>query len=129
MSEPSPVPEQPQAVPQAPKDERLWVTLCHLAAVSGYIGVPFGWIVGPLVVWLIKRNEIPLVDRHGKNALNFQISMTLYGFACVPFIFVLIGIPLLLAVGILDIVCIIMASVKASNGEEFKYPLSIQFIK
>jgi len=128
MSEMNPVPEQAQPVEQSDKDARLWATLCHLAALAGFIGIPLGWVLGPLIIWLIKRNDFAFVDRHGKEALNFQISMTIYGFVCFLLVFVLIGIPLLLAAGILDIVFTIVAAVKANNGEDYRYPLSIRFI-
>jgi uncharacterized Tic20 family protein len=111
----------------APQD-RTWVTLCHLSALVGLLGVPFGNVIGPLVVWLLKRNESTAVDFHGKEALNFQISMSLYtilaGLTCLA----LIGFVLLPAALITNLVLIIIASIKASNGESYRYPLTIRFI-
>jgi uncharacterized Tic20 family protein len=58
--------------------ERVWATFCHLAALTPLLGIPLGLILGPLVVWLIKKDESPFVNRHGKAALNFQISIIFY---------------------------------------------------
>lgn len=102
---------------------------CHLAALVGFV-VPFGNIVGPLVVWLIKRGEMPLVDTHGKEALNFQITVTIAFLICVPLMFVLIGIPLMIAVGLAALILTIMAAVKISNGNlDYQYPFAIRLLK
>jgi len=110
------------------KDARLWGMLCHLSALSMYF-TAVGGIVGPLAVWLIKRNESPFVDDQGKESLNFQISMLVYhlvaaiGFLCV------IGIPAFICLTIANIVLVIMASIQANNGVYYRYPLTIRFIK
>ena len=124
-------PEAPatSAPPPDNKDERMWATLCHLSAFACYIGVPFGHILGPLVVWLIKKGELPLVDDQGKEALNFQISVTIYLLACIPLAFVLIGIFMAVALGIFQIVVTIIGAVKASTGIAYRYPLCIRFLK
>jgi len=109
------------------KQARTWGMFCHLAAFAGLILPSFGQIIGPLVVWLIKKDEYPFVDAQGKKSLNFQISMTIYGVVAFLLCFILIGLFLLPALAIVDIICVIIASVKTSNGEEFNYPLSIKF--
>jgi uncharacterized protein len=111
-----------------PAEMRNWAMGCHIAALAGYV-VPFGNIIGPLICWLSKRSESALVDRNGKEALNFQISMSLYAIVSAVLIFALIGIPLLFAVGILDLVCTIIAAVKTSNGQPYRYPLTIRFLR
>lgn len=116
-------------VEDAQKDSRMWGALCHISALAGYVGIPFGHIIGPLVVWLIKKAEYAVVEEQGKEALNFQISMTIYGIVAVPLVFVLIGIPLLIGLIVANLVLIIIAAVKASNGESFRYPCTIRFIK
>ncbi len=129
--EQEPVQEQPtpQAQPVAEKQARNWAMLCHLVALSGLVTGAVGFIVGPLVIWLIKKEEFPLVDENGKEALNFQISMVIYGAGAFILCFVFIGFLLLPALGIFDIVMVIIASVKVSNGEKFRYPLAIRFLK
>ncbi len=122
-----PVPTPP--TPPADQDVKLWCLACHLSALSGFIGVPFGWVVGPLIVWLIKGKEIPAVQEHGKDALNFQISMTIYGIVAGLLIFAFVGFLLLPAVAIADLVLTILAGLKAYNGERFQYPLTIRFLK
>ncbi len=107
----------------------LWGMFCHLAALLGFMGVPFGHIIGPLVVWLIKRDDDPFINDHGKESLNFQISMTIYGIVAALLVFVVVGIILLIAVGLADLIMVIIASVKAANGERYRYPCTIRFIK
>ncbi|MHC4591210.1 MAG: DUF4870 domain-containing protein [Planctomycetota bacterium] len=123
-------PPEPVEPPTAPDDKSAatWGMLCHLSALSGYIGVPFGHIIGPLVFWLVKKDELPFVDEQGKEALNFQISLTIYGLGCLLLFLVLIGIPLLIGLLIFGLVMTIVASVKAGKGEHFRYPLCIRFL-
>ena len=108
-------------------DERTFGMLCHLSALAGFI-FPFGNIIGPLIFWAIKKDQYDWVDQHGKEALNFQISMTIYMLISALMIIILIGIFFLVALGIINLVFIILASVKANNGEDFSYPLAIRFI-
>jgi hypothetical protein len=108
--------------------ERNWAMFCHLSAFAGFL-VPFGGIIGPLVIWLSKRDDSTWVNENGKASLNFQMSMLLYTVLAVPLCFIIIGIPILAVIAVLRIVFIIIASVKASKGEEFKYPLAIPFIQ
>ena len=124
----APTPEA--AAPQAGKNAKQWTLFVHLSALSGYIGIPFGWILGPLILWLIKKDEIAEVNEHGKEALNFQISVLIYSIVALPLICLGgLGAVILVALGIFDIVCIIIAAVKAADGQLFQYPLSIKFIK
>ena len=102
--------------------------LCHLSALSGFI-IPFGSLIGPLVVWQIKKNQYPIVDDQGKEALNFQITITLAAIVSAILIVVLIGIALLIAVGIASLVFTIIAAIKANNGETYRYPFCLRLIK
>jgi len=108
--------------------ERTWEVLCHASALLAYFVGGLG-LLGPLIVWLIKKSEYPSVDTHGKEALNFQLSVLIYGLVCLLLTLVFIGFFLLIALGIFALVCVIIASVKASNGELFRYPLTIRFLK
>jgi uncharacterized Tic20 family protein len=109
-------------------DERMWGMLCHLSTFAGYL-VPFGNILGPLVVWLVKKDEYAFVEDQGKEALNFQISITIYSLVSGILILALIGIPLLIAVIIFSVVMTVIAAIKANGGEYYRYPLTIRLIK
>ncbi len=109
------------------KENRNWAMATHLSALIGLIGIPLGNIIGPLVVWLLKREEHKFIDRSGKESLNFQISMTIYGLVAFATVLIGIGIILLPIILIANFVLVIIASIKTSDGE--KYPLTIRFIK
>ncbi len=113
---------------QYEQQSRNWGMACHLSALAGYI-IPFGNIIGPLVVWLIKKDEFQFVNSQGKESLNFQLSMTIYALVSAVLIFVIIGIPLLIALGLANLILVILAAVKASSGEPYQYPATIRFIK
>ena len=108
---------------------RTWGMLCHLIALTGLLGIPFANIIGPLIIWQIKKNESPFVDEQGKESLNFQISVTIYLIGAALLMFVLIGFVLVPGIIVTSIVFVVIASVKASNGESYRYPLCIRFIK
>ena len=107
---------------------RTWCVACHLSALAGFVIPAFGHILGPLIVWLIKRGDASGIDAHGKEALNFQISMLIYnivaGFLCL----VLIGFALLAVLHILNVVFVIIAALKASEGQMYRYPLTIRLL-
>ena len=110
------------------KEERTWGMLCHLVVLTGFI-IPFASIIGPLVIWMIKRDEMPFVDDQGKESLNFQITMMLAMIVSGLLIFVLIGFVLVFVVAIFQLIMIIIASVKANEGVYYRYPLCIRLIK
>ena len=123
---PPPLPHPPPHPPPA-ADAQPFVMLCHLSAFAGLF-VPLGNIWGPLIFWLIKKDEFPEVDLHGKESLNFQISLTIYMVVAFFLSFLLIGLPILLGLAIMWIVVVIIASVRANAGELYRYPLTIRFI-
>ncbi len=102
--------------------------LCHLSALAMFI-IPFGNIIGPLLVWLLKRDQYPEVDRQGKDALNFQISILVYTLIAGILVLLLVGFFLLIALGILNVVVVIIAAIKSNSGERFEYPMIIRFIQ
>ncbi len=113
---------------ERPPEESNWTTFCHLSALAGYF-FPFGHLIGPLIIWLLKKDLYPSVDRHGKEALNFQISISIYALAASALIPILIGIPLLIGLAAFNFIMIIVAAVKCKNGQEFRYPLNLRLIK
>lgn len=111
---------------------RNWSVLCHASALAGFFVPALGHIIGPLVIWLLKRDDFPEVDEHGKESLNFQLSLFLYAAAILALCFVLIGIfllPLLALLHLLNVVLVIVASVRASEGKFYRYPLTIRLLK
>ena len=113
----------------ASSNTRIWVVLCHASALLGVFFHFLGHIFGPLIVWLAKRGESAEIDARGKESLNFQLSMLIYDAVAVILCFVLIGIPILIGLWILNIILIIIASIKASEGQLYRYPLTIRFLK
>lgn len=108
-------------------ESRMWAMLAHLSALSGFI-IPFGSILGPLIIWLIKRDEMSFVNDQAKEALNFNISMTIYAMVSGVLIFVVIGIVLLPVVLVTWLVLAILAAVKANEGVAYRYPLTLRLV-
>ena len=128
----------PVAGPQGPmdretnRDARMWAMFCHLAALAAFVMPLIGLVIGPLVVWLIKKEQYPFVDEQGKEAVNFQISMLIY--LAIGALLVLacgIGVIVMSVIGILDLVFMIIAAIKANDGYHYRYPYPfiIHFIK
>lgn len=111
------------------KDACTWAMFCHIAGLAWLVVWGIGGIIGSLIVWQIKKDLHPFVDQNGKEALNFQISMLIYAIVAALLWFACIGMVLLPAVGIVDIVLAIIAAIKAANGQAYRYPLSIRLIK
>ena len=123
-----PLPPLPP-VPATSSDIRTWCVLCHAAALLGLFFHFLGHLLGPLIVWLVKRGDSPEVDAHGKESLNFQISMLIYDAIAAILCIVLIGIPILIALWVLNTVLVIIASIQASEGKFYRYPITIRLIK
>ena len=106
-----------------------WAMICHIVALVGLFGNGIGFVVGPLIVWLVKKEEDPFIDEQGKEAVNFQITMfialIISGILCL----VLIGFVLLFLVFIFMVVFPIIAAIKANEGTHYRYPMTIRFIK
>jgi uncharacterized Tic20 family protein len=109
-------------------EDKTMGMLCHLLALCGYI-IPFGNILGPLIIWLVKKEESAFVNDQGKEAINFQITVMIAIIICVPLMFICIGIPLAIIVGIGSLVLTIIATVNASGGTWYRYPFALRLIK
>jgi uncharacterized Tic20 family protein len=101
---------------------------CHFAAFFGLV-FPFGNLLGPLIVWQIKKDLDPFVDEQGKEALNFQISVALAMVLCFLLMVVIIGFPLLVLVGVAALVLTIIAGIKANEGQAYRYPFVWRLVK
>ena len=108
---------------------------CHMSALAGLV-VPFGNLLGPLIIWQMKRNEFPSVDEHGKEALSFQISILIYllvggaaafalSFFCVGFLL----IPVLVVIGVGGLIYAVIGGIKANDGVMYRYPFNLRLIK
>jgi len=103
-------------------NDKIWSMLSHLSALFG-LG-----IILPLVVYLAMRQESEYAASNAKEALNFHISVYLYLLCCIPLAFILIGIPLMIIIGFGSLVLAIIAAVKASQGECYRYPLTLRLV-
>ncbi|MFN2556566.1 MAG: DUF4870 domain-containing protein [Nitriliruptorales bacterium] len=145
MSAPSPpppqdgIPAREQAPPSAhsphpwthpsglPNEVRNWALAAHLSAFAGaWMALAF---LGPLVVWLMKRDDHPFIAMHAKEALNFNLSVLLYAVVGFLLVFVLVGFLLLPLIGLMWLVLTIIAAIRASNGEPYRYPLTIRLVR
>lgn len=126
---PDDVTTPPPAPAGTPSNEaKQWAFFAHLSALAGCV-FPFGNLLGPLIIWQMKKNEMPFVDDQGKEALNFQLTMTIAIVVCVVLMIVLIGFLLIWIVGLLDLIFIIIAAIAANNGQAYRYPFNLRFIK
>ncbi len=129
---PAPQAEGPQPTPSSDmsKDERMWGMICHLAALAMFTSIPFANVLGPLIVWLIKKEDFAFVNDQGKESLNFQISVSIYVLCCLPLMCLAgIGVFLAAALGIADLVFVIIAAIKSNEGQTYRYPCCIRLVK
>jgi uncharacterized protein len=116
--------QSPVYAPLTPSgNDKIWSMLSHLSALFGV-----GFVL-PLVVYLAMRHESEYVGCNAREALNFHISVFLYIICCVPLLFILIGIPLMVILGIGSLVLAIVAAIKASQGHCYRYPLTLRLVK
>ena len=109
-------------------NEKMWGMLTHLLALSVFIGIPLGNVVGPLIIYLIKKDEYEFVAEQGREVLNFQITWSIIFIVSAILIIVGIGLIMLIGFGIAWLILVILGSVAANNGESYKYPLTIEFL-
>jgi uncharacterized protein len=129
-------PQPPSQPPDVPADARNWAMAAHLSALVTFLGIPS--LVGPLIVWLVKRDDHPYIAEHAREALNFQISVLIYvvagGVLAVIGVIGTLGlgllviIPVVIAAAIAWFVLVIIASMRASSGEAYSYPLTIRLV-
>ncbi|WP_163323922.1 DUF4870 domain-containing protein [Draconibacterium mangrovi] len=110
-------------------NERQWGMLVHIAALATFILPVAGNIIGPLIIYLMKKDEYEFVNEQGKEVLNFQITWSIIFFISIILVIVGIGVLMLVGFGIAWLVLVIVASVSASNGTPYKYPFTIRFLQ
>lgn len=133
-------PETPNGAPPPPysdaapaavgptAEERQWAMFAHLSALIGLI-IPLGNVVGPLIIWLMKKDTSAFIDDQGKESLNFQITVLIAAIAAGILIVVLIGFLLLPLIGLVALVFTIIAAIKANEGLTYRYPFALRLIK
>jgi uncharacterized Tic20 family protein len=125
----APIPQGETLPPGFPQTwERNWGVFCHLGGFAAYVLPGIANILVPLVLWLMRRNESAYVDHHGREAVNFQISVTIYAIVSAVLAWLLIGFLLLAALAVFQFVLMVVASVRASQGELYRYPLTLRLI-
>jgi len=133
-SPPPPTPPEPPAPgPSADglisEADRSWCIGLHLSGLSGLVlGFALAHIIVPLIIWLLKRSESPSIDATGKEVLNFQISYSIYLAVSLLLWFVCIGVPVTIGIGVAWLVLTIIAAIKTSNGENYRYPWIIRLL-
>jgi len=120
-------PATPGTVPT--ENERTWGMLAHLSALAGLVMPLIGIVLGPLVVWLARRDESEFVAAHAKEALNFNISVLLGALACMLLMLVFVGFLLGTALFVAWLVMMLIAAIKASEGQSYRYPFSLRLVK
>ncbi|HEY0660689.1 MAG TPA: DUF4870 domain-containing protein [Lysobacter sp.] len=109
------------------QEEKTWGMLAHLSSLSGFI-IPFGSLLGPLIIWLVKKDTMPFVADQGKEALNFNITVLIAAIISGLLTLILIGFLLLAVVGIGWLVLTIMATIAANKGEAYRYPFTWRLV-
>jgi uncharacterized Tic20 family protein len=120
-------PATPGTVPT--ENERTWGMLAHLSALAGLVMPLVGIVLGPLVVWLARRDESEFVAAHAKEALNFNISVLLGALACMLLMLVFVGFLLGTALFVAWLVMMLIAAIRASEGQAYRYPFSLRLVK
>ena len=110
------------------KEECQWAMFCHLSVFLGMI-IPFANLIAPFILWQIKKSEMPFVADQGKEVVNFQITVLLAMLVCFILAFVLIGFVLMFIVGVFALVVTIIGAIKANDGENYRYPLTLRLLK
>ncbi len=126
-----PPPDQAQASAQQ------YAMFCHLSGLAFFLSIPFANVIAPLILWLIKKDQHPYINEHGKEVVNFQISMSIYitgaSVVCFLMFFILIGMILLplagLAFLVIELIFVIKGAIAANKGQSYSYPLTIRFLK
>jgi uncharacterized Tic20 family protein len=110
---------------------RQWITILHLSALAGLVIVGFGHVLGPLIIWLLKKNEVPGLDAAGRNVLNFQVSWSIWfllsGLVAAVGSCLIFPLALPVATFLAWIVLVVRGAIKASNGIDYKFPLTMRF--
>lgn len=120
--------EQLPGPPGPDGEARKWAMFCHYAAFAWFFAPMIGNVIGPLVIWQLKRESDPYVDAQGKEALNFQITLSLALMVCGALAWVVIGFPLMALVSVVGLVLTVIGGIRANEGKPWRYPFCIRFL-
>lgn len=118
-----------QVVPTPSPEARQWAMFCHFAAFGWLLAPMIGNVIGPLIVWQLKKDLDPFVDQQGRESLNFQITVSIALLVCGLLAWVLIGFPLMALVCVAALVLTIIGGIKANEGQAYHYPVCLRLIK
>ena len=110
------------------REHRMWATFCHLAGLLSLTGIPFAGVIGPLIIWLLKKDQSSFINDQGREAINFQLTLCLYTLIAAVLCIVLIGVPLLIGLALYELVFVLIACVRSNEGEQYRYPLTIRLV-
>jgi len=117
---------EPTSVLSTDPNERMWAMFCHLGTLVTWF--PFANVILPLLIWMVKKDSSPLVNDQGKEALNFQITMMIGYAICIPLLLVLIGFPMIVALGLYHVIFSIVAAIKSNEGRAYRYPFTLRLV-
>jgi len=120
--------EHPPAA-EIPKEERQWAAFAHLAALFILILPPVGGFLGPLVIWILKKDEMPFVREQGRESLNFQLTVLLAMAVAAALMLVLVGFVLLPLIALANFVLVVVATLQVSDGRSYRYPFNLRLIQ
>ena len=126
---PATAPDLPSTRGPLNPHEKTWALMGHLSSLSAFIGVPFGHILGPLICWQVSKHDRPFAAEESKEALNFGLSLTIYYIVAAILFLIVIGIILLPLLAVAHLVLSIIAGIRANEGQSYRYPFTIRFIK
>lgn len=113
--------------PLMDQETRTWAMFLHFSLLLGFV-IPFAGLVAPILIWQLKKNELPEIDEHGKMVLNYLLSMFIYGIVGFILTFVFVGIIVLMALAVVAVIYPIIGGIKANSGELWRYPLILNLI-
>ena len=116
-------------VPQPSSQVRRWAMLCHYSAFCWFVVPMIGNVLGPLIIWQLKKDMDPFIDEQGKEALNFQITFSILLMICGVLAWILIGFPLMVLVSVVALVLVVIAGIRSNEGKPYRYPLCWRIVK
>lgn len=116
-------------VPLPSAEARRWAMFCHYAAFGWFVVPMIGNVLGPLIVWQLKKDSDPFIDQQGREALNFQITFSIWLMICGVLAWIIIGFPLMILISLVALILVIVAGIRANEGKPYRYPFCWRIVK